>query len=204
MAVLSKEQAIALLKILGAIEGTEGEIDGVESSQLDSEENIVGVYWKQEGAKKYRFAYKIRPEEGTGAITPITADAISSFFEWDDEEKEDAIALNERELELDWAADFAEVGIDFAETPTLPDPQSLAPEKLKQVQTAVVKQILQSGNRGYKGRIDEIVFENGNPMKGLFSDRRTRPVKVLRYEITTTSKSFSPVSGFELDEEGDR
>lgn len=118
--------------------------------------------------------------------------------------EEDAIALNERELELDWAADFAEVGIDFAETPTLPDPRLLSPEKLKQVQTAVVKQILQSGDRGYKGRIDEIVFENGNPMKGLFSDRRTRPVKVLRYEITTTSKSFSPVSGFELDEEGDR
>jgi len=203
MANLDKTNAIALVELLSAIEGTEGEIDGVESSQLDSDKNIVGIYWKNEGAKKYRYAYKIKPDEGTGAITPITADAVSSFFEGDWEEEEGAIALNERELELDWLAEFAEAGVDFAETPTLPAPSTLSPDKLKQVQTAVVKRILQEGDRGYKGRIDEIVFEGDNPMNGLFSDRRTRPVKVLRYEITTTSKSFSPVSGFN-DDEGDR
>ncbi|HEY9644380.1 MAG TPA: DUF3626 domain-containing protein [Coleofasciculaceae cyanobacterium] len=199
---LTQKDAIALLSVLEEIDGEK--IDGIESAELDSEQNIVGIYWKRDGKKKYRYAYKLGDD--SAKTTSIDTDGISSFLEPEPgftNFKGDAIALNERELELNWATEFAEVGVDFAETPTLPDPSTLSPEKLKQIQTAVVKRILQEGDRGYKGRIDEIVFEDGNPMRGLFSDRRTRPVKVLRYEITTTSKSFSPVSGFN-DDEGDR
>src|SRR6476619_2369008 len=113
----------------------------------------------------------------------------------------DPIALNEQSLDALHYREMLFLGVDFAEAPTLPDAKSLTPEKLKQVQTAMVRFILQDGDRGYKGRIDQIEFDNGDPLKGVFSDGRTKPAKVFRYEIDGDRKVFSPASGFDFSEE---
>jgi hypothetical protein len=115
-------------------------------------------------------------------------------------------------LEQEFEAQFAEElgAIDFAEE--LPDQAS--PEQMDKIAPALIRFLLQSGEKGYKDGVDEITDDDGNPpskendwlrmedgWSGRFVDRRPGRDRVFQFVIERDGdgwvRSFSPISGVE-------
>jgi hypothetical protein len=117
-------------------------------------------------------------------------------------------------LEQEFEAQFAEEmgAIDFAESL----PENASPEQMDKIAPALIRFLLQSGEKGYKDGVDEISDAEGNPpnqannwlydqeqdsFSGQFIDRRPGRDRVFQFVIEREGdgwvRSFSPISGVE-------
>jgi hypothetical protein len=117
-------------------------------------------------------------------------------------------------LEQEFEAQFAEElgDVDFAESL----PENASPEQMDKIAPALIRFLLQSGEKGYKDGVDEISDAEGNPpsqannwlydqeqdlFSGQFTDRRPGRDRVFQFVIERDGdgwvRSFSPISGVE-------
>jgi len=116
------------------------------------------------------------------------------------------------ELEQSFEAQFAEElgNLEFAESL----PEKASPEQMDKIASALIRFLIQSGDKGYKDGVDEIMGEDGKPpsqannwlyddeeesFSGQFIDRRPGADRTFKFTVEKDGedwvRSFSPISG---------
>lgn len=116
----------------------------------------------------------------------------------------------ERSFQIQFTEELGDV--EFAESL----PENASPEQMNKIAPALIRFLLQSGDKGYKDGVDEITDAAGNPpneanqwlynteedsFSGQFIDRRPGADRKFQFSIEKEGegwvRSFSPISGVE-------